>query len=103
MQELRINEGHSSGICIQSGMFSTGSCLPELWLRKVFPGVIYANTNIPENHFKIVGFQKEISELPDESDNIFIKNILDRYVDQPDEVSESKICFSEFFMSCRIS
>ena len=23
-------------------------CLPELWLRKVFPGVIYANINLPE-------------------------------------------------------
>ena len=22
---------------------------PELWLRKVFPGVLYANNNIPEN------------------------------------------------------
>ena len=31
-------------------------CLPELWLRRVFPGVIYANTNIPEKHCKIFAF-----------------------------------------------
>ena len=27
-------------------------CLSELWLRKVFPGVIYANTNLPEKPLK---------------------------------------------------
>ena len=37
-------------------------CLPELWLRKVFPGVILANTNIPENRFKTLRSQQEISE-----------------------------------------
>ena len=27
-------------------------CLSELWLGKVFPGVIYANTNLPEKSLK---------------------------------------------------
>ena len=34
--------------------------LPEFWLRKVFPGVIYANTNIQENRFRILRSQQEV-------------------------------------------
>ena len=60
-------------------------CLPELWLRKVFPGVIFTNTNIPENFLKILRSQKEISELPDESEDIFKKNMLDSYMDRLDK------------------
>ena len=60
-------------------------CLPEPWLRKVFPGVIFANTNIAENRFKILRSQQEISELPYESEYIFKKNMLDRYMDRADE------------------
>ena len=36
-------------------------CIPELLLRKVFPCVVYANTNIPENRSKILRFQQETS------------------------------------------
>ena len=60
-------------------------CLPELWLRKVFPGVIYANTNIPEKRFRVLQSQKEIGDLPYDSNDIFKINMLDRYVDRPDE------------------
>ena len=60
-------------------------CLPKFWLRNVFPSVIYANIKIPENHFKILLSQQEISELPNESEDIFKKNMLDKYMDMPDE------------------
>ena len=29
-------------------------CLPELQLRKIFPGVIYANANLPEKRLKML-------------------------------------------------
>ena len=29
-------------------------CLQELWLENVFPGVIYANANIPKKHFRVL-------------------------------------------------
>ena len=61
------------------------NCLPELRLRKVFPGVTYTNTDIPEKQFRVLQSQKEINDLPDDSNNIFNKYILDRYVDRPDE------------------
>lgn len=55
-------------------------CLQELQLIKVFPGEIYANTNILENFFKILCFQQEVSQLSDENEDIFIKNMLKRYI-----------------------
>ena len=41
--------------------------------------------NIPENRFKTLCSQNEIIELPDESEDIFKKNIFDRYMDRPDK------------------
>ena len=85
-------------------------CLPELWLRRVFPGVIYANTNIPAKCCKILRSQQEISELPDESEDIFKKNMLDRYMDRPDEkfqngkfASVSSLCYAEFLRHYYVS
>ena len=60
-------------------MLCTGSCisLPEL-LRKIFPGAIYAN--IPEKRLKMLQSQEKISQLPDESEDIFKRDMLDRYM-----------------------
>lgn len=38
--------------------------LPGQWLRKTFPGVILANSNMPEKHFRVCLGEDEISELP---------------------------------------
>ena len=59
--------------------------LPELWLRKVSPGVTYTDTNILEKRFRALRSQKEIYHLPVDSNNIFEKRMLDRYVDMPDK------------------
>ena len=66
-------------------------CLPELFLRKVFPGVMYANTNISEKRCKILRSQQKISKLTDESEDIFKKNMLDRYMDRPDKKFQMEI------------
>ena len=78
-------------------------CLPELWLPKVFPGVIYANTNIREKRFRVLRSQNEIGDLPDDSNDIFKRNMLDRYVDRPDKNFCNgcygllkKFCYAEF-------
>ena len=52
-------------------------CLPELWLWKIFPGVKYANTNIPQKRFKLLWSQNEIGDLPDDSNDIFKRNMLE--------------------------
>lgn len=52
--------------------------MPELWLRKSFPAVIFANSNIPENRYKVCCSEEEIKELPEDSIDIFKRNMLDR-------------------------
>ena len=50
--------------------------MPELWLRKTFPGVIFANSNLPENRYRMFRSEEEIRELPDDSTDIFKRNIV---------------------------
>ena len=86
--KISTNEGHSSDICIQSGMFCTGSSLPLLTrtlAEKGFPWF-----KIPENRFKVLRSQQKISELPDESEDIFKKNMPHRYMDRPDEKFQNR-------------
>ena len=77
--------------------------LTELWLRKIFPDIIYVNTNIPEKDFRVLRSQNEISKYPDDSDNIFKMTMLGKYLDRPDErfyngriAIQNKLCYSEF-------
>ena len=44
--------------------------MPDLWLRKVFRGVLYANSNISEKQVKMMLSKKEIFELPEDSTNV---------------------------------
>jgi len=77
--------------------------MPELWLRKVFPGVTFANTNIPEKRFRICLNEDELNELPEDSTAIYKQNMLDRYCDRPDlshcngkYAVVSEMCYAEF-------
>ena len=47
--------------------------MPELWLRKTFPAVVFANTNIPENCFRACLDEREIKDFPENSTDIFKK------------------------------
>ena len=57
--------------------------LPELKLRRIFPAVYFVNTNLPEERVRVLLSKKELSELPDDSSNIFKKSNFDRYVERP--------------------
>ena len=57
--------------------------LRGLWLRKTFPGAIFANSNIPENCSRVYLKEEKISDLPENSQDIFRRNMLDRYKDRP--------------------
>ena len=78
---------------INKGECSIQECVyhivPGQWLRKTFPGVIFANSNIPEKRFQLCLAGHEISELPENSKKIFKRNIVDRYIDQPNLTSSS--------------
>ena len=77
--------------------------MPELWLRKSYPRVIFANSNLPGNRFRICLSEEEINELPEESTEIFKRNMLDRYLDRPDSAFQNgrfqildQFCFADF-------
>ena len=57
--------------------------MPELWLRKTFPKIQFLNSNLPEDRYRIAKSEDELTELPDNSTDIFKRNMLDRYVDRP--------------------
>ena len=73
--------------------------MPELWLRTIFPGVLYANSNIPENRINMILSEEEIAELPDDSSDVYKRNMIDRYLGRPSigiyEIV-GQLCFSEF-------
>ena len=78
--------------------------MPELWLRKTFPGVIFANSNLPEDRYRICRNEDQIKEMPEDSTDIFKRNMLDRYVDRPNVTYLGgkysvldKFCYEEFF------
>ena len=60
--------------------------LPELKLRTIFPAVYFVNTNLPEERVQVLLSKKELSELPDDSSNIFKKSNIDRYVERPNVI-----------------
>ena len=53
--------------------------LPELWLRKVFPGVLYANSNISEKRVRMMLSKRVVFELPEDSTDIYKRNMVSRY------------------------
>ena len=52
--------------------------LPGQWLRKTFPGMIFANSNVPEKSFRVCLNEDETFELPEDSKQIFKRNVVDR-------------------------
>ena len=54
--------------------------LPGQWLRRTFPGVIFANSNMPGKRLRNFLNENEIMDLPEGSKNIFKQNIIDRYM-----------------------
>ena len=77
--------------------------MPELWLRKIFPRFIFLNSNLPEKCLRIFKKRVEIDKLPGDSTDIFQPNMLDRYLDRPNENFKNgeykvidQLCFAEF-------
>ena len=78
--------------------------LPELWLRKTFPKVIFLNSNIHKKRYRIFRRKEDLDKLPDDSTDVFQRNVLDRCLDRQTDrefqngkfaVFDSQ-CFAEF-------
>lgn len=77
--------------------------MPELWLRKCFPAIYFVNTNLPDQRFRMVKEKNEIEELPEESEDVFKRNMLDRYIDRPNRTFKQgryavldEMCYAAF-------
>ena len=77
--------------------------LPEIWLRKTSPGVIFANSNLPENRYRILKSEEEISNMEEGETDIFKKNMLERYMNRPDHnfrkgryAALENLCYAQF-------
>ena len=101
-QMFQITKAYSSSreCSVQEAVYHV---MPELWLRKTFPKVLFANSNLPENRFCICKTEKELGELPDDSCDIFKHNMLDRYIDRPNASFQkgkynvlNNMCYAEF-------
>jgi hypothetical protein len=57
-------------------------CMPELWLRKIFPKTLFVNTDFSENRVRVTKTQQEL----DDSIDIFKSNIIVCYTDRPSNI-----------------
>ena len=72
-------------------------CMPELWLRKIFPATVFVSTDLPEKRVRIAKSPEELDELDNESTDIFKSNIIDRYTLRPQCIpSIDRLCLAEF-------
>lgn len=85
--------------------------MPKLWLRKVFPKIKLLNSNLPGSCYRVFHTAEKISGLPEESINIFHKNMLDLYMligqiwtfRMKNIVYFRQMCFLEFLSHCHVA
>ena len=70
--------------------------MPELWLRKVFPGVLYPNNTIPEKRVRMMLSKKEIFELPEDSTDIYKRNMVSMYLIRQQNEMFEHLCYALF-------
>ena len=90
----------SRGCSVQEAVYHV---LPELKVRRIFPAVHFLNTNLQEERVQVLLSEKELTELQDDSPNIFKKSNIDRYVERPSETfcngkysALNDFCYTEF-------
>ena len=66
--------------------------VPELWLRKIFPKVIFLNSNLPDKRYRLFKKKNEIDVLPDDNTDLFQRNMLVRYLDRPIKSFKNGAC-----------
>ena len=72
-------------------------CMPELWFRKIFPQVVYVNTDFPEKRIRVVKSQQELDEFEDDNTHIYKSNIIERYTMRPNTIpTVDRLCLAEF-------
>ncbi len=76
-------------------------CMPELWLRKIFPKTVFVSTDLPERRVRVTKTQNELDELDDDSTDIYKSNIIERYSLRPRGIPcVDKLCLARFAAYC---
>ena len=58
--------------------------MPELWLRKIFHAVVNVNSKDSEKIYTGLT-KKELSSLPEDSSDIYKRNMVNRYIIRPSQ------------------
>ena len=56
--------------------------MSELWHINSLPTVVFANSNLREYHNRMCCSKEEIDELPEDSCDVFKRNMSDHYIDR---------------------
>jgi hypothetical protein len=106
-------EAKESNLTVQEGLRKIGAtflstreissqecvyrCMPEVWLRKIFPKTIFISTDLPEKRLRVAKSQQELDELDNDSTDIYKSNIIERYTIRPSRIqSINNLCLAEF-------
>ena len=72
-------------------------CIPELWLRKIFPATVFISTALPDKRIRVTKTKKKLDDLDDESTEIFKSNIIERYTIIPASIpAVNNLCLAQF-------
>ena len=96
----------SQGGSVQEAVYHI---LSELKLRRIFPAVYFVNTNPLEERVQVLLSEKELSELLDDSPNIFKTSNIDRYMERSSATSNiekysilDNFCYAKFLAYCAL-
>ena len=70
--------------------------MAEFWLRKIFRGVIYANSNLLAKPLKMILSENEVGELPHKSTDLYKRTMIDCHIDRLALEIIEHLCFVEF-------
>ena len=68
--------------------------LPELHLQRVFPGVYFVDTNLPEEGSRSFCDKEELNKLTDDNTDIFKRTNMVRYIYRSDRSFSSRKLFN---------
>ena len=107
MYKIASAFANSRQLSVQEAVYH---CLPELWLRKCFPKVLFVNSNLPVDRIRIFKSEIEMTELEPDSTDVFKSSLVDRYMDRPTKEFQNgkyaavdNICFALFASYYRIN
>jgi len=80
-----------------SSQESAYRCMPELWLRKIFPGTVFVSTDLPDKRIRVAKSKEELDDLDNDSTDIYKSNIIERYSIRPNSIpAVDNLCLGEF-------